>query len=271
MNNKTQNILFFRNDDIRGQFDSSLKEITELFIAYNVPITHAVEPANITFEVAEWLKDIKKKNPKLIGIMQHGYDHKIKNKLKKGEFGGQRNYQEQYNDIKRGKDLMNKWFANLWFPAFNFPYAPYNPAAIKAIDDCQFRVLNSHFNTKLNRRVFYLIGHALKKGYLLNHHVSWNLDYYPGTHLFEIDMNISFIRKYFNEENDCEMLSLEELKQETNNYLKYQTIGVLLHHRYHNNESKIKLVDHYLKWCRSNPKFEFLSLEEIYTRFSGSK
>lgn len=262
-----QNTLFFRNDDVRNKLDDSLIKITDLFVSHKIPIAHAVEPANINTEVVEWLNGVKKEHPDLICIMQHGYDHSIKNKMKKGEFGGQRTYQEQFSDISKGKELMNKWFGDSWFPAFNFPYAPYNPAAMKAVDDCGYLVINSHFNSKFNRKVFYLIGHAMNRGFLFNHHVSWNLNKYPGTNLFEIDMNISFINKYYNEQYDCQMLSLEQMIEETQKYLKYKTIGVLLHHRYHNTDQKIKLVADYLKWCKTNKNFEYKSLEEIYKQY----
>ena len=264
-----QNIIFFRNDDVRNKLDKPLIKITELFIKYKIPLTHAIEPANITKEVINWLKEIKGSNPNLIGLMQHGYNHKIKNKRKKGEFGGQRKYREQYDDIRRGKELMNDYFGDMWFPAFNFPYAPYNPEAMKAVDDCGFYVINSHFNSHFSRRFFYFIGHILKKGYLFNHHVSWNLNLYPGTKLFEIDMNTGFIDKYYNEEYDCKMLNLEEMINETRRFINYKTIGVLLHHRYHNTDAKIKVVDDYLKWCKSNSDFTFLSIEDIYLKFKG--
>ncbi len=203
--------------------------------------------------------------------MQHGYDHKVKNRKEKGEFGGQRTYKEQFEDIKIGKDLMDKWFGNLWFPAFNFPYAPYNPAAIKAVNDCGYKVINSHFNAGLSRRLFYFLGHLFNKGYMFNHHVSWNLENYPGTALFEIDMNASFIAKYFNEECDCEMLSMNELINETMKYTKYNTIGILLHHRYHNSNEKINLVEDFLKWCVSNSNFIFDSIEGIYLKYKKPK
>ena len=265
-----KNIVFFRNDDVRNRLDDSLVELTMLFISHGVPITHAVEPANLTSEVAYWLINIKKQFPELIDIMQHGFDHTVKNKIRKGEFGGQRTYFEQLNDIKRGKEIMDSWFGKSWFPAFNFPYAPYNSGAIRAVEECGFKVLNSHFSSRLSRKIFYKIGHLLNKGYLLNHHVSWNLDYYPNTKLFEIDVNTSFIKKYYNELYDCEMLNLSELQKETFQYMKYKTIGVLLHHRYHNTEMKIKLINEYLRWCKSVPHFEFWSLKNIYEKFSNN-
>ncbi len=258
--------LFFRNDDVRHKLDQSLIDITKLFIDKKIPIIHAVEPANITEEVAGWLLETKKAYPEYVDIMQHGFEHKIKNKFLKGEFGGQRNYEEQYNDIRQGKDLMNNWFGDLWFPAFNFPYAPYNPPAIKAVNDLNYKVINSHYNDGLTRKIFYFVGHLLNKGYLFDHHVSWNLDFYPGTNLFEIDMNISFIEKYLNEEEDAEFFTLQEMISKTIQYSKYETTGVLLHHRYHNTESKIKLVEDYLNWCLGN-EFSFTSIPEIYNRY----
>ena len=261
-----KSILFFRNDDVRDTLDSSLIKITELFIKHNIPITHAVEPANISPQVTKWLIETKQKYPDLIEIMQHGYDHKVKNSQKKGEFGGIRSYSEQYNEILKGKELMTLYFGDLWFQAFNFPFAPYNLAAIKALNDCGFKVLNSHFNRKLSRQVFYFFGHLLNKGYWFDHHVSWNLHYYPNTKLFEIDMNISFIKKYLNDNTDCEMQSLENLKKETFHYTKYKTVGLLLHHRYHNSDEKIKLVDNYLKWVKKQD-FEFFTMKKIYEKY----
>ena len=261
------NIIFFRNDDLRSKLDDSLIRITELFIEYKIPITHSVEPANITNEVINWLVDIKKKYPEVIEIMQHGYDHKIKNNIKKGEFGGQRDYDEQFEDIKKGKNLMDVYFGDLWFPAFNFPYGPYNQEAIRAVNACGYKVLNSHFNAKISRKVFYFIGHFLRKGYLLNHHISWNLSLYPKTALFEIDINVGFIRKYLNEQEESEMFTLNELINETRKYINQKTIGVLIHHRYHNTSEKIKFIENYLKWCKSNPNFSYLNMSQIYERF----
>ncbi len=260
-------IMFFRNDDVRGVLDKELIQITDLFIKYRIPITHAVEPANVTPEVIEWLLSVKKNHPDLIEIMQHGYDHTIKNEQRKGEFGGQRTYDEQYADIKAGKDLMNQYFSDQWFECFNFPYAPYNPAAIKAVNDVGYKVLSSHYNSEWKRRIFYFVGHVLRKGYLLNHHVSWNLRQYPGTSLFEIDMNAGFICKYTNEQTGSEMLSVEDLVELTRKYFGQRTIGILLHHRYHDTQEKIDLVENYLEWAKDQ-SFEFMTMEQVYAKFS---
>lgn len=42
------NIIFFRNDDVRSTLDESLVSLTDIFIRNGIPISHAVEPANIS-------------------------------------------------------------------------------------------------------------------------------------------------------------------------------------------------------------------------------
>jgi len=263
-------LMTFRNDDIRNTLDDSLIELTNIFIHNNIPLTHAVEPANVTNEVVNWLIDIKNKHSDLIEIMQHGYDHSPKNEEQLGEFGGQRTYEEQFEEIKKGKDLMDEYFGNLWFKAFNFPFAPYNPAAMKAVNDVGFKVIYSHFNSRLSRRMFYKLGHLFNKGYMFKKHVSWYLDYYPGTNLFELDANLSFIRKYIDEDTSSEMFSLDELVEKTRTYLKYPTISMILHHRYHNSKDKMNLVRNYIEWCKSN-SFTYATAKEIYNKFSSAK
>jgi peptidoglycan/xylan/chitin deacetylase (PgdA/CDA1 family) len=255
---------FFRNDDIRDTLDKELIDIHELFKRRKVPIIHAVEPGNVKPDVIRWLILQRQTCPEILSIMQHGYDHSIKNLQKKGEFGGQRSYQEQYDDILNGKNLMNRYFGDQWFQAFNFPYAPYNPAAIRALEDVGYLVLNSHYSCEWKRQLFYSVGHILGKGMLFDKHVSWNHRIYPGTTMYEISMNITFIKKYHNEHKDCEFYDYEFLCSEIDKYINTAyPIGLLLHHRYHTTKESVDLVDRVIdyleaKHCRAT------SMEQIY-------
>ncbi len=263
------NIFFFRNDDVRDNLDQSLVDITDIFIKNEIPITHAVEPANLTPEVVAWLIEVKKSYPELIGIMQHGYDHKVKNKHKKGEFGGQRSYEEQYQEIWKGRELMDIYFGDVWFPAFNFPYAPYNRASIRALDDLGYKVLNSHYNIDWKRRIFYFLGHLLGRGLLLNHHVSWNMNKYPGTSMYEISMSISFIKRYINEETDCELYSYEDLCSQIDRYMLCPyPVGLLLHHRYHTAQDSVVLISRVIDYLESKGAAA-VSMEDIYQRLEN--
>ena len=258
------NEYFFRNDDIRESLDESLVAIQNIFIDRGIPITQAVEPANISHKVVDWLLSMKKQFPQLITIMQHGYDHTIKNKRQYGEFGGDRTYSEQYEDISNGKELMDAYFKDQWFPAFNFPCAPYNKAAIKALNDLSYKVLNSHFNIDWKRRIFYFAGHILRKGLLFNHHVSWNMQKYPGTSMYEISMNISFIKRYINEKTDCEFFTYEALCSEIDKYfVSPYPVGLLLHHRYHITQESIDLISRVLDYLDKR-KAVSVSMKTLY-------
>lgn len=261
---------FFRNDDIRDTLDNELLALHELFRRRNVPIIHAVEPANVSPEVVEWLLLQREICPEILSIMQHGYDHTIKNHHKKGEFGGQRGYQEQYDDISNGKNLMNRYFSDQWFQAFNFPYAPYNPDAIKALEQVGYLVLNSHYNLEWKRQIFYRLGHILGRGMLFDKHVSWNNQIYPGTSMYEISMNITFIKKYHNEQTDCEFYSYEYLCGEIDKYMESPyAIGLLLHHRYHTTTASVDLVEKVIDYLELK-NCEAVSMEMIYERIRKS-
>ena len=259
---------------MRDKLDDSLIRITNIFIKNNIPITHAVEPANLTQEVVDFLLNTKREYPNLIEIIQHGYNHKLNykefigGKLRKGEFGGKRTYEDQYKDIKAGKNLMDKYFGDMWFPVFTFPYGARNNAVIKAVNDVGFKVVNGGISPYFKHRIFYKIGRLLKKECLLNRKVSWNLKYKPNTNLFQIDLGISIIKKYNDERTACEMYTLDELKKLTINNLKILNIGLLIHHRYHNTEEKLMLVEDYLSWIKQLPNIEFSTQEQIFRIFA---
>jgi hypothetical protein len=79
--------------------------LTQIFLKRGVPITHAVEPGNLTKSTTSWLKQLKKEYPGLLEIAQHGWDH---SSYLKGEFDNSRAYREQLNDLNRGRKYLEK-------------------------------------------------------------------------------------------------------------------------------------------------------------------
>lgn len=265
--------IFIRNDDVREKLDDSLITITNECIKRGIPICHAVEPANVSLKVENWLKDLKKQT-NLIEIVQHGYSHKlnyikkISGVTKKGEFGGDRTFEDQYNEIKKGMDLMNKKFHDDWFKLFTFPYGARNQDCIKAIDKCGFKAVNGSMGVSIKHKTFYLIGRLLKKEMLFNKKVSYNLKYKPNTNLFQIDTSISIIDKFNDEFFDGEFLSLDQLKKETSFLLNNTNIvGIVLHHRYHTTDKINKLFTNYLNWLITIPNVKFVTQEFLYNKF----
>jgi hypothetical protein len=265
--------IFFRNDDVRETLDITLVDLTNIFIREGVPITHVVEPANITAEVISWLKKLKEEYPQIIEIGQHGYDHRLKaqkmifGKLRKGEFGYGRSYEEQLTEIESGKQIMDATFGDSWVSLFTFPFGGKNLDAIRAVDDCGYKIMNDHHKLDWNHKLFYFTGRLLRRNFLFERPVSYNLKKRPQTNLFNININISLIKKYINDETECVMYSLDELKALTKMYLREKTIGIVLHHRYHNDRDKMQLVTDYINWLKTINGVQFVNQQTIYEKY----
>lgn len=260
-------IAFFRNDDV-NDLTPELVELTDLLVNERVPIVHAVEPGNVSDECTQWLLAQRAEHGRLVQIMQHGYDHSWHSR---GEFGGDRSYEDQYADLERGKRIMDERFGDQWFPAVNFPFGPYNRHSIRAVDQLGFRVINGHFNPRLSRRAFYTVGRLLRKGQILDKHVSHHLDLYPGTRLFCIDMAITYIAKYHGEHGstECDWFDVEYMMVRFNTVRRHiNVIGWLLHHRFHHSEGSIRLVaDSIARMRAQDPGIEFWNYEEIHQAY----
>ena len=259
-------VFYVRNDDV-NILDPELVAVSRRCTDLGVPITHAVEPANVTAEAVAWLLEEKKRDPRLIEIMQHGFDHV---KRDRGEFGGKRPYDDQYADLARGKQIMLDRFGDAFLPILNFPFGPYNQHSMKAVDALGFRVVGSHYNCRLSRRLMYVVGHLLRRGQILDRHVSYHLDFYPGTGLFSIDMAVSFIDAYMGEygSRDCTFHSAESIARKAEAFQSFTpVIGILLHHRFHTTESSLDLITDVLQRLGNIPGAEFLNMTEIYNRY----
>lgn len=266
--------IFFRNDDVRSNLDKSLIRITEICLENSVPICHAVEPGNISQEVVSWLVDLKKSYPELIEIIQHGYSHKlnydrnINGRRKKGEFGGDRSYEAQLIDIKKGKEKMDEYFNGDWFRLFTFPFGGRNKDSIKALDNLNYLVVNGSMLPSFKFRAFSMIGRLFNLEMLFNRKVSWNLRYKPKTGIFQIDTGISIINKFINQDTECIFEDINNIKVLIDSHLKvYNTLGIVLHHRYHTNEESFRLIKEIINHIKENYFCEFLTQEKIYNHF----
>jgi peptidoglycan/xylan/chitin deacetylase (PgdA/CDA1 family) len=258
---KTKPTIFFRNDDVRETLDSSLIMLTELCIQNKVPISHAVEPGNITNEVAAWLNSKKNEHLDLIEIVQHGYNHNLCNPEVKMEFGGNREYHDQLKDIKEGKKIMDKYFHQNWSPVFTFPYGSYNQATLKAINDSGYKAISSKIHYSSKSRIKNLIGRTLGRDMILGKKINYHPGFRKGYNFKEISVSANLIKKYTGY-TTADHYSLEEIIGQIMLALKFtNTIGILFHHRFH--ENHLNLITDLITYLKKDERFHFATFAEM--------
>ncbi len=253
--------VLFRNDDVNA-LTPELKNVTRVLVERGICITHTVEPGNVTPECVAWLKQEKQKHPGLLEIVQHGWNHA---KHARGEFGDGRGYEQQYDDLRRGKQRLIEIFGADFFNMITIPFGVFNQDTVRAADALGYDVFCVHYNYRLSRRLFYKLGHLLGKGQILGRGVSNHLRNYPGTRMFEIDSAISFIKRYHDDYGTgCDFETREEMLRHFDEFQKHiPVIVILLHHRYHNAPEKIRLVEEVVDALRERPYVTFSSYGKV--------
>jgi hypothetical protein len=85
--------------------------------------------------------------------------------------------------------------------------------------------------------------------------------------LFQIDTSFSIEKKFIDEETQAEIYTLDELKVKTRKYLNQTSVlGIVTHHRYHNNKERLKVIENYIKWLKNEPNIQFVTQEEVYNQ-----
>lgn len=127
--------LFIRDDDV-WNLDQSFYDFFDFMLNQKIPVVYGVIPALLQEDAAIFLRRAKKKNPKLIDIVQHGYAHRNYAAAgeRKYEFGRVRSYIQQLDDIASGMQIMRRWFGEVVTPGFTPSYHAYDTNTIDAIE-----------------------------------------------------------------------------------------------------------------------------------------
>lgn len=264
MSGSRQTVVFFRNDDV-NRMEPGLVEITKVLADRGIGIAHAVEPANLTSEVRDWLL---RERVNGVEIVQHGFAHVEHDR---GEFGGSRAPSEQRADLVKGLDIMRREFGDDFFPAMSFPFGLYNEHSVPILADLGYKVLSAHVRHQFRRRVYYVIGRLLRRGRWLGRHVSHHMSYYPGTNILEVSVAISPISAYHVKSGPtaCEFHSLDTMRRVFRNCRRQSpVVGIVLHHRYHADAAALDLLCDLVDMIRAEPGVSFAGLAGIHARFS---
>ncbi|MFH0837162.1 MAG: DUF2334 domain-containing protein, partial [Candidatus Aenigmatarchaeota archaeon] len=152
--------LFVRNDDVGDEFDCNdgrkeiLQKLVDICVKEQVPILLAVIPKKLGTNTQKWLNNIVRKYPKIVSVCQHGYSHEDRGCR---EFGSCRTYNQQYDDIKTGLEIMKKAFGKhpkLFVP----PHNRYNGDTLKALKKLGFSTISAKYKNDVIRGTINQIG-----------------------------------------------------------------------------------------------------------------
>lgn len=262
----SRTFVFFRNDDV-NRMEPGLVETTDLLNDLDIPISHAVEPANLEPDTRDWLLA---RMPGGVEIIQHGYSHTSHDR---GEFGGNRSAADQEKDFRDGLRIMEESFGADFFKAMSFPFGSYNEHSIPLLESLGYPVVSCHWRHQFSRQVYYRLGRMLRRGRWLDRHVSHHLKNYPGTGVREISVTIAPIAQYLEDEGPTACVFRDQdILQNSFRVCRgiSNVVGVVLHHRYRVGDEPLQHLDDFARWLKDQPEVTFTTMEEIHRHISRS-
>lgn len=137
--------ILIRLDDI-GIDHPNDRRIISSFCERGLRITCGVVPAWLTRRCTEYLSRTSREFPGCLEVHQHGYAHV--NHAGPGhfhhEFGSSRSFEQQLHDIVQGRQILEKRFGALFFPAFCPPFEEFDQNTLIALEQSRFKVISSH-------------------------------------------------------------------------------------------------------------------------------
>jgi predicted glycosyltransferase/predicted deacetylase len=134
--------VFLRDDD-GDKDEDTLRQLLDITLSQQVPLHVAVIPESLTPAGIRALKDAKRTHGDLLELGQHGYQHlNHESEGRKCEFGASRSFAEQFDDIARGKKILEETFLEQFAPIFTPPWNRCTKDTYKALDQLSFKILS---------------------------------------------------------------------------------------------------------------------------------
>lgn len=134
--------IFCRDDDI-DEDEETLRRLLDITLSRGVPLNLEIIPGKLTDPTITLLKNHIRVNSDLVVLNQHGWMHVNHEKEgRKCEFGVSRGFYAQFEDIARGKALLEEIFGDRFYPTFIPPWNRCTEDTFKVLDQLCFQVLS---------------------------------------------------------------------------------------------------------------------------------
>jgi len=131
--------IVIRIDDL-GRDEEKSRKVLEMFLRHSLPVFCQVVPAWLTRGFISHFIALRNDCPRLMIINQHGFSHQSHNNgdERSYEFGPARTYTEQYQDILRGKEILEETFADAFWPFFTAPHDRYDQNTVLCLERLRY-------------------------------------------------------------------------------------------------------------------------------------
>jgi hypothetical protein len=148
-------LVFLRDDDVWAD-GPVFRELAGFLREHKIPVIYAVVPARLEAQMARRLRQMKKNDPALVDLVQHGFSHRNHECAGKDryEFGEKRPYARQFQDIKDGMALMKRSFGRCVTPGFIPPYHAYDENTVRAIEALSIPLFSASKAVPLHSKKF---------------------------------------------------------------------------------------------------------------------
>lgn len=134
--------LFFRDDDA-GWDDDALYRLLERFTAQQIPIDLAVIPQELGSSLTAELLAHYHADPDRLGLHQHGYRHvNHESEGRKHEFGPSRERDQQFRDLRAGRDQLETLLGDALDPIFTPPWNRCTEATTACLAELGYSMLS---------------------------------------------------------------------------------------------------------------------------------
>lgn len=137
----TQYVLI-RIDDIARRLPNKDRLISNLCRS-GAKVSCSVIPALLETRCIQFLEEIARDYPGCLEINQHGWSHRNYSRSElEYEFGADRTYEQQLEDILNGKRRLDEAFGDIFIHVFTPPFASYDETTLLALKAAGFQAIS---------------------------------------------------------------------------------------------------------------------------------
>ncbi len=260
--------IFLRDDDV-STLSTAFVDFFAIFKSANLPVSYQVIPETLDDACAEFLRGELEQGAGLVEIGQHGLRHQmiVNGKLEFYEFGPERTFQQQLDDILAGKALLrDRLGADVSLDVFTPPRHRYDRNTLKAIRQAGYSVLSASSYTSWRHRAVYAGARMLGLTNLGRPGIPRHGGVRPDSGLFELSVAVgvddgSRIMMTV----DQAMAGIDEARRHT------RDVGVLLHHEAFKGAEGATFLAAFIARLKALPSVTFHTIGDLHRHYARTE